>query len=134
MVEVDPRSLFSCVVTGIPLRTEKVDNTYYIVWDAVQYATKYIIYRSDTPTTITSQMQKVAETTDTRFVYPYNTKSPNKEFAYYAVQAYCANGQEILIDSIKRVEVGPFDSMILVIAISLFVYSMYALYKEAQRF
>ena len=134
VIEVDPRSLFSCVVTGIPLRTEKVDNTYYIVWDAVQYATKYIIYRSDTPTTITSQMQKVAETTDTRFVYPYNTKSPNKEFAYYAVQAYCANGQEILIDSIKRVEVGPFDSMILVIAISLFVYSMYALYKEAQRF
>lgn len=79
-------------------------------------------------------MQKVAETTDTRFVYPYNTKAQNKEFAYYAVQAYCANGKEILIDSIKRVEVGPFDSIVLVISISLLIYSMYALYKKAQRF
>ncbi len=134
VIEVDPRSLFSCVVTGIPLRTEKVDDTYYIVWDAVQYASKYIIYRSDAPTNVTSQMQKIAETTDTRFVYPYNTKAQNTEFAYYAVQAYCANGQEILIDSIKKVEVGPFDSIALVVAVTLLIYSMYALYTKSQRF
>jgi hypothetical protein len=134
VIEVDPRSLISCVVTGIPLRTEKIDDTYYIIWDAVQYATKYVIYRSDAPTSVTSQMQKIAETTDTRFVYPYNTKAQNKEFAYYAVQAYCANGQEILIDSIKRVEVWPFDSIVLVIVLTLLVYSMYALYSKSQRF
>lgn len=134
VIEVDPRSLVSCVVTGIPLRTEKVDDTYYIVWDAVQYATKYIIYRSDSPSSVTSQMQKIAETTETRFVYPYNTKAQNEEFAYYAVQAYCANGQEILIDSIKRVEVGPFDSIALVVAVTLLIYSMYALYTKSQRF
>ena len=134
VIEVDPRSLFSCVVTGIPLRTEKIDDTYYILWDTVQYATKYIIYRSDTPTSVTSQMQKIAETTDTRFVYPYNAKAENEEFAYYAVQAYCANGQEILIDSIKRVEVGPFDSIALVVAVTLLIYSMYALYTKSQRF
>ncbi len=134
VIEVDPRSLISCVVTGIPLRTEKIDDTYYIIWDAVQYATKYVIYRSDAPTSVTSQMQKIAETTDTRFVYPYNTKAQNKEFAYYAVQAYCANGQEILIDSIKRVEVWPFDSLVLVIVLTLLVYSMYALYSKSHRF
>jgi hypothetical protein len=106
--EIDPSSLqaqVTCIVDGIVLRNEEIEGKYYFIWDAVENAEKYIIYRSETPTTILSEMRKVGETTSTRFEYPFNKNALQEEFAYYAVVAVCADGKEIQIDQVKKVEV-----------------------------
>lgn len=38
-------------------------------------------------------MQRVAETSDTKFMYPFDAQSEQDEYAYYAVQAICDSGQ-----------------------------------------
>lgn len=131
IIEVDPRTLLSCVVQGIALRTEQVGNKYYLVWDPVQYAQSYTIYRSDQQGALISDMQKVGSTTETRFEYPFNSLAKRNEYAYFAVQAVCANGTEILIDSIKQVEVWPFDSIVFVVCLTLLLYSVWSLYKRS---
>jgi hypothetical protein len=134
IIEVDPSLLQSdvtCIVDGILLTTESIDDKYYFVWDPVENAQKYIIYRSSYMTSILSEMRKVWETTQTRFEYPFNTQAINQEFAYYAVVAVCGDGKEILIDEIKKVEVWPYDSFIIVFILSILVYSMWFLYKRS---
>ena len=106
--EIDPSSLHAqvtCIVEGIQLRNEQIDDKYYFIWDMVENAEKYFIYRSDSPTTILSEMRKVGETTSTRFEYPFNKDALQEEFAYYAVVAVCPDGKEIQIDQVKEVEV-----------------------------
>ncbi len=132
--EIDPSSLqaqVTCLVDGIVLRTEEIDNSYYFVWDAVENAEKYFIYRSDNVTSIISEMQKVAETTQTRFEYPFNADALNEEFAYYAVVAVCANGKEILIDEVKEVQVWPYDTLLIAIVASVLFYSVWSLYRRS---
>jgi hypothetical protein len=132
--EIDPSMLqaqVTCIVDWITLRTEQIDGKYYFVRDAIENAEKYIIYRSDTMTSILSEMRKVWETMQTRFEYPFNKDALSEEFAYYAVVAVCANGKEIIIDEVKKVEVGPYDSLLLAIVGTLFVYSIWLLYRRA---
>jgi len=132
--EIDPSSLqaqVTCLVDGIVLRTEEIDDTYYFLWDAVENAEKYLIYRSDRMTSIISEMQKVAETTQTRFAYPFNADALNEEFAFYAVVAVCANGKEILIDEVKEVQVWPYDTLLIAIIASVLLYSVWSLYRRS---
>ncbi len=132
--EIDPSSLqaqVTCLVDGIILRTEEIDDTYYFLWDAVENAEKYLIYRSDRMTSIISEMQKVAETTQTRFAYPFNADALNEEFAFYAVVAVCANGKEILIDEVKEVQVWPYDTLLIAIIASVLLYSVWSLYRRS---
>ena len=92
--EIDPSLLqaqISCIVDGIQLRNEQIEDKYYFIWDAVENAEKYLIYRSDSPTTILSEMRKVNETTSTRFEYPFNKDALQEEYAYYAVVAVCSD-------------------------------------------
>lgn len=106
--EIDPSSLqaqVTCIVDGITLRTEEIDDRYFFVWDAVENAERYVVYRSEVMTSIISEMRKVGETTQTRFEYPFNREALSQEFAYYAVVAICANGREILLDEVQKVEV-----------------------------
>ncbi len=131
--EIDPSALqaqVTCIVDGIMLDTEEIDGAYYLVWEPVENAINYIIYRSDELTSLISDMRKVTETTQTRFEYPFNPNALNEEFAYYAVLAVCADGKEILVDQIKKVEVWPYDSLFVAIILSLLLYSMWSLYKQ----
>jgi len=50
-------------------------------------------------------MTKVGEVNVPRFEYPFDPDALNEEFAYYAVIAVCSNGQEILVDDVKKVQV-----------------------------
>lgn len=132
--EIDPSSLHAqvtCIVEGIQLRNEQIDDKYYFIWDMVENAEKYFIYRSDSPTTILSEMRKVGETTSTRFEYPFNKDALQEEFAYYAVVAVCPDGKEIQIDQVKEVEVWPYDTLLLAMLASILFYSVWVLYRRS---
>ena len=131
--EIDPsllQSQVTCIVDGIVLRTGQIDDSYYLIRDPVQHAQKYFIYRSDTLTSIVSEMKKIGETSETRFVYPFDSKTMKNTFSYYAVQAVCADGKEILINEVKKVQVWPYDTLLLATIFSLFVYSILRLYRR----
>jgi len=132
--EIDPSLLqaqISCIVDGIQLRNEQIEDKYYFIWDAVENAEKYLIYRSDSPTTILSEMRKVNETTSTRFEYPFNKDALQEEYAYYAVVAVCSDWKEIQIDQVKEVEVWPYDTILLALISSILFYSVWVLYRRS---
>ena len=121
-----------CVVKGITISDEIIGDKHYLVRTAVQNVDKYIIYKSDRETSDTSKMEKVGETTDTRFEYPFNKASKKDQYAYYVVEAACTDGTNIRIDNVKKVKVGPVENILLFIVISAFVYFIYKLYKSAE--
>lgn len=132
--EVDPSLLqaqVTCIVDGIQLRNEEIDGKFYFIWDAVENAEKYLVYRSDSPTTILSEMRKIDETTLTRFEYPFNADALQEEYAYYAVVAVCPDGKEIQIDQVKEVQVWPYDTILLALLSSILFYSIWVLYRRS---
>jgi hypothetical protein len=114
-----------CIVEGIELFTEKVWDNYYLKREPVENASNYTVYRSDTPTDRISAMEKVWETTTTQFQYMFDRYADTETFAYYAVQAECDNGESLQVWSIQEVEVGPMDTILIVILTSLLIYLMY---------
>jgi hypothetical protein len=78
------------------------------VRDAVPNAQKYTIYRRDTQPSSMRAVQElsiVGETTSTYFEYPFDPTAQADTYAWYAVQAVCADGDMKLIDNIKKVKV-----------------------------
>jgi len=122
----------ACVVKGIIVSDQQIGEKHYLVWSGVVNADKYIIYRSEWETSSTSSMQKVWETTWTMFEYPFNKFSKNNEYAYYVVEALCKDGNYVKIDNARRIQVWPAENIMLFIVISLFIYSIYRLYKYSK--
>ncbi len=134
--ELQPGSLggadgASCIVNGIVLSTEKIWSKYYLSWDTVKNAEKYVIYRSDFANTAVSDMQKVWETTDNKFEYPFDKLAKSDQYAYYVVQAVCSDGVGVMIDNVKKVKVWPVDNLLLLLAMVLLLYVGYRLYRES---
>jgi len=128
VITVDPSTLAQavvCIVEGIELFTEKIWDNYYLKWDSVENASKYTVYKSDTPIDRISAMQKVWETTTTQFQYTFDRYAETETFAYYAIQAECDNWESLQVWSIEKVEVGPMDTILIVILTSLLIYLMY---------
>jgi len=123
----------SCVVKGIVVSTGRIWNKYYLIWSAAENVERYVIYRSDWEGIDVTKMQKVGETTTTRFEYPFNNLSEVDQYSYYAVEAICTDGSIVQMDSIKRVHVGPLDNFLLVVVIALFLYVVYRLYVVGTR-
>lgn len=118
----------SCIVVGITVTGQKIGEKYYLVRNAVNNIDKYIIYRSDFETSEISNMQKVGETTGLMFEYPFNKLAKKDGYAYYLVQGVCKDGTTLNIDSVKKIQTGPAENIMLVILISLFMYTIYKLY------
>ena len=78
-------------------------------------------------------MQKVGETTGTMFEYPFNKLAKKEEYAYYVVQAVCKDGTNLKLDTVKKVQVGPVENVLLFLIMSAFLYSMYRLYMYATK-
>ena len=95
----------TCVVRNIKVTTAKIANKYYLTWNGVENATKYIVYRSDRETNVLADMNKVGETTDTRFEYRYDQNADRDLYAFYAVEALCADGATVMIDDAEKVHV-----------------------------
>lgn len=135
--ELQPGNLWaeggvSCVVNGISVITEKIWGKYYLSRDPVENAQSYIVYRSEFANTAISDMQKIWESSDTKFEYPFNKLSETDQYAYYAVQAVCSDGVGVLIDNVKKVHVGPTDNLLLFVAIVMLFYVWYRLFREAK--
>lgn len=128
-VEPDQKGAASCKIKGIKISTEQQGNKYYLVWNKVENATKYVIYKSDTESKSLAWMQKVWETQDTKFEYPFNKASKKDLYAYYAVEAECQDWVKAQLDSMKKVKVGPFDTILFIILTSSLMYLIYRMYN-----
>ena len=131
IVEYNPAAMeVSCVVKWIIVKSEKIWDKYFLIWDAVENVTKYEIYRSDWEDM--SDIKKVWETTDTRFEYFFDKYAEKDQYAYYQVQAICWDWSSITIDQAQKVKVWPFENTLLIIIITLFLYSIYKLYRTLE--
>lgn len=124
-------SLSTCTIVGIKVRSQKINDEYFLIWDAVPGATSYSVYRSDFVVNSIDQMQKVWDTSVPQFAYPFDATAQQDQYAYYSVTANCADGNTLQIDNIKKIHVWPISDMITILVICLFCYSLYRLYKFA---
>ncbi len=128
IVEYNPQKVkASCVVQWIVVKSEKIWDKYFLVWDEVKNATKYEIYRSDWEDM--SDKKLVWETTEASFEYFFDKYAEKDQYAYYQVQAICSDGTSVLIDQAQKVQVWPFEDTLLIIIVSLFLYAVYKLYR-----
>lgn len=126
VVEYRPSAL-ACVVKWIKVVTEKIGDNYYLVRDPVENAISYEVYRSDRADMTDSRL--VWSLTGTRFQYLYNPDATKDEYAFYQVQAICPDWKNVVVDKAQKVKVWPVENMLLIIIISIFVYSLYRLNK-----
>ncbi len=119
----------SCIVKWITLSTMKDWDKHYLVWTGVAWVSKYFIYKSDNETKLISEMQKVWETTDTRFEYPFDAKAKKDIYNYYAVEAQCNDWNKVQVDKIKKVKVWPMDTIMFIALFSIMMYLSYKLYN-----
>lgn len=126
--EYNPEAVYaSCIIEWITIKSEKIWDKYYLVWDPVENATSYQIYRSDWQDMSSKTM--VWETSENRFEYYFNPDAETDQYAYYQVQATCADGSNVVIDDVEKVKVWPFENIILILIVTGFVYCIYRLYK-----
>jgi len=131
IVEYNPKEIqSSCVVKWIILSSEKIWDKYYLIRDDVANVTKYEIYKSDREDM--SDKKKVWEATEARFEYSFNKYAEQDEYAYYKVQAICSDWVAVSLENAKKVKVWPFENTILIIIITLFLYSMFRLYRTVE--
>ncbi len=131
VIEYNPRDVYSsCVVKWIIVQSEKIWDNYYLTRDTVENVNKYEIYKSDRENM--SDRKKIWEVTETRFEYTFNKHAERDQYAYYQVEAVCSDGTNVTIDEAKKVKVWPFENTILIIIITLFLYSMYRLYRTVE--
>lgn len=116
----------TCVVKNIKTSTTKIGNKYYLVRNAVQGATKYLVYKSDFADNTDKAF--LGETEMTRFEYPFDKTVEDEVYAYYTVEALCADGNKIVLTNAQKVQVGPVEDMMLVFALTMLGYLLYRLY------
>ena len=119
----------SCTVVWLDLRTEKIGEKYFLVWDAVTWAVEYHIYKSEYEVSSVATMQKIATTTVPQFEYPFNTQAQQDEYTYYSVVATCSDGTNLQVDNVKKVHTWPVSDMLLLFFVSLMWYMLFRIYK-----
>lgn len=107
--------LQACETANIVLRTTQAGDRYFLTWDAVPGATSYIIYRAEQPPTWVRQMQRVGETAQTMYEYLFDPHAEADRYAWYAVEARCEDGSREIVDDIKMVQVGPMDTLLVIL-------------------
>lgn len=131
IVEYIYSALLPCVVKWIKVTTEHIWDNYYLIRDPVENAVSYEVYKSDWADMTNSRL--VGSLTGTRFQYLFDPTAQKDQYAYYQVQAICPDGNNVKVDNAKEVKVWPLENTLLVIIISIFVYSMYRLNKISDR-
>ena len=123
----------TCLVVWLRIFTEKIGDRYYLTRNPVQGATSYEVFRSEFMTDSIQDMQRIGETTENRFAYPFDPFAAQDEFAYYAIQARCSDGTNVKIGATQRVKVWPVQDMFLLFVITLLIYSLFRLYSYSTR-
>ncbi len=123
-----------CIIWDIKINLLEEDDKFFLIRDDVEWAVSYEIYRSDfkLDKIVFSDMNKVHETGETKFEYPFDPDAEQEEYAYYAVRAICEDWSTVQIDDVKEVQVWPMDNLILVIIISFLWFAVFKIYKETE--
>lgn len=130
--EYDPSTVYSkCVIQWITVKSEKIWDKYFLVWDKVENAVSYQVFRSDRQDMSSKTM--VWETNDTRFEYYFNPDAEADQYAYYQIQATCADGSNVMIEDVEKVKVWPFENIIVILIVTWFVYCIYRLYRTIEQ-
>lgn len=116
----------TCIITSIQFETEKIGNKYYFVWTPIQNVEKYLIYRSDFSDW--SNKKFVGETQLPRFEYPFDVKAKEETYAYYSIEAVCTDGKKMMVSEANKVQVWPFEDMMLILIATVLLYLMYRIY------
>jgi len=131
MIEPAKGSAPICRVEGVRVLTKKIADKYYLTWDKVEGADRYIVYRSDAAPANTANgilgMQKVGETSDSKFEYPFDPQAEKDTYAYYAVVAMCSDGSALQVDGTQKVKVGPMQNLMFMLLISGLLFGLYKL-------
>lgn len=120
-------ALPTCVVKNIKVSTQKIGNKYYLVRNKVENATKYLVYKSDFADNTDKAF--LGETELTRFEYPFDKTSKEDVYAYYSVEALCADGNKAVLTEAQKVKVGPVEDMMLILTLTMLGYLIYRLYS-----
>lgn len=120
-------ALPTCVVKNIKVSTQKIGNKYYLVRNKIENATKYLVYKSDFADN--SDKSFLGETELTRFEYPFDKTSKEDIYAYYTVEALCADGNKAVLTEAQKVKVGPVEDMMLILTLTMLGYLIYRLYS-----
>ena len=118
----------TCTVQWLTVSTARIWDTYYLVWPNIAGATNYLVYRSEFATNSNSNMQKIGETVDTKFAYPFDPYAVEDQYAHYAVQAVCNDGQTLQLWGTKSVKVWPATDLFFLFIVTLLWYLLYVLY------
>lgn len=121
----------TCIVKWIKVRKEQIWDNHYLVWDPVANVTLYEVYKSDWADMTDARL--VWSLTGTRFQYLFDKDATKDEYAYYQVQAICPDWTTVIIDKAQKVKVWPVENILLIIIISIFIYSLYRLHKISDR-
>lgn len=87
------------------IETRQINGQYYLSRDAVDNVSEYVVYRSESPVSSTSQMSEVGRTSLPSYPYPFDRYAERNEYAYYAVEALCDDGSVVRVDAVKKVQV-----------------------------
>lgn len=74
-------------------------------------------------------MQKVWETSDTKFPYPFDPQAKTESYAYYTVVAMCQDGSSLQLWAAQKVKVWPMTNMLLMLLISGMIFGIYRMRK-----
>ncbi len=127
LVEVGMMGSPSCNVSWIKISTQVINWKYYLVWDDVEGADKYEVFMADSETTNISDMEKIWETTNTKFEHPFDPESEEEIYKWYSIKANC-DWQLAKIDWIEKVKVWPLSDLFLFLIIAMFVYLSYTVF------
>lgn len=129
MIEQVQWSAPVCRVQWIEVQTQKIGDQYFLSWNPAENAERYIVYRSDRPVNSIAEMQKVWETSDTKFPYPFDPQAKTEAYAYYSVVAVCQDGTSLQLWATQKVKVWPMTNMLLVLLISWMIFGIYRMRK-----
>ena len=117
----------TCIITSIQFSTEQIGNKYYLVWSPIQNVEKYLIYKSDYADW--SNKRYVGETDLPRFEYPFDAKAKEEIYAYYSIEAICTDWRKMMVSEANKVQVWPFEDMMLILIATVLLYLMYRIYN-----
>ena len=120
----------TCMVQNISTHTEKIGDSYYLVWDKVDNVSKYIIYSSTRPDW--SDKVKVYETTDTSYEYPFDKTAEEDIFLYFWIVWICDDGMQLELTWATKVQVWPAENFFLLLCLTLLIYSWIKLFRQTE--
>jgi len=120
VIEPDMKKSATCTIDNIKVNVAVEWKKHYLVWDNVEDALKYNIYKW----TWENNLIKIASVTGTIYEFPYDYNAKKNEYAYFSVKAVCDDGTEKQIDKVKKVKVGPMEWLVYALIIAMMIYGI----------